>query len=219
MKKIIIIFSILLIINITTTKKYPDPLEELINGLPGDSYGVILGKLIDYLKKLLGPILPLNDAELRDLTERLRELKRVELSITSAELQNRANQVAIINKQTGGEWKAKLNLESLLPEKYQRILCGLKQVYKGSKAPRSKRASKGVTKRIVSCTYKRDFDVRDKWSCCKQIISYIPNQGFCGSCWAVATASAYTDRYCIERAKKGLITPNITRNIFSSYDL
>uniref|UniRef100_A0A1I8AYK9 Pept_C1 domain-containing protein n=1 Tax=Meloidogyne hapla TaxID=6305 RepID=A0A1I8AYK9_MELHA len=59
----------------------------------------------------------------------------------------------------------------------------------------------------------------DKWSGCIQIISHVQHQGYCGSCWAVSTASCYTDRYCIERAKKSQSTQNVASNIFSSYDL
>ncbi|RZC33525.1 Peptidase C1 and/or Propeptide C1 domain containing protein, partial [Asbolus verrucosus] len=40
------------------------------------------------------------------------------------------------------------------------------------------------------------FDAREKWPKCASI-GKAPNQGKCGSCWAVAVASVFTDRYCI----------------------
>ncbi|CAH0390838.1 unnamed protein product [Bemisia tabaci] len=41
-----------------------------------------------------------------------------------------------------------------------------------------------------------EFDARTKWSKCASI-SHIYDQGNCGSCWAVSTASVITDRICI----------------------
>uniref|UniRef100_A0A915LR22 Peptidase C1A papain C-terminal domain-containing protein n=1 Tax=Meloidogyne javanica TaxID=6303 RepID=A0A915LR22_MELJA len=58
-----------------------------------------------------------------------------------------------------------------------------------------------------SCTYNIEFDARKQWPQCADIINIIKNQGQCGDCWAVASSSTFTDRYCIERAKKGLKTP------------
>ncbi|KAL3096432.1 hypothetical protein niasHT_028668 [Heterodera trifolii] len=49
----------------------------------------------------------------------------------------------------------------------------------------------------------RQFDAREKWPDCADIISTITDQGLCGCCWAVASASALTDRICIARRKKG----------------
>jgi cathepsin B len=41
------------------------------------------------------------------------------------------------------------------------------------------------------------FDARDKWTACKDVIGNIRNQAQCGSCWAVAAASVFSDRKCI----------------------
>ncbi|KAL3095519.1 hypothetical protein niasHS_004125 [Heterodera schachtii] len=49
----------------------------------------------------------------------------------------------------------------------------------------------------------RQFDARKKWPGCADIISTITDQGLCGCCWAVASASTLTDRICIARLKKG----------------
>lgn len=45
-----------------------------------------------------------------------------------------------------------------------------------------------------SATIPASFDAREKWPEC---IQPIRDQGSCGSCWAFATASATTDRFCI----------------------
>ncbi|CAJ0944528.1 unnamed protein product, partial [Mesorhabditis belari] len=41
------------------------------------------------------------------------------------------------------------------------------------------------------------FDSREKWSNCPSI-SYVPNQGGCGSCYAVAAVGVAADRACIQ---------------------
>ncbi|RZC38574.1 Peptidase C1 and/or Propeptide C1 domain containing protein [Asbolus verrucosus] len=51
------------------------------------------------------------------------------------------------------------------------------------------------------------FDAREKWPYCESI-GTIRNQGFCGSCWAVASAAVISDRMCIEN--KGKIAPHIS---------
>ncbi|RZF45695.1 hypothetical protein LSTR_LSTR004990 [Laodelphax striatellus] len=56
-----------------------------------------------------------------------------------------------------------------------------------------------------------EFDSRTKWPYCKSI-AHIRDQSYCGSCWAFATTSALTDRFCI--ATKGQYKP-----ILSSEDL
>ncbi|KAL7077052.1 hypothetical protein ACQ4LE_004036 [Meloidogyne hapla] len=71
----------------------------------------------------------------------------------------------------------------------------------------------------AACRYITDFDSRNQWPRCKDIINRVVHQGGCDACWAVSTASAYTDRYCIERAKKGLSTPNNASYQFSALDI
>ncbi|XP_055341482.1 uncharacterized protein LOC129590341 [Paramacrobiotus metropolitanus] len=46
------------------------------------------------------------------------------------------------------------------------------------------------------------FDAREKWSQCKSI-SDIRDQGGCGSCWAMASASVLSDRICISELAAG----------------
>jgi cathepsin B len=41
------------------------------------------------------------------------------------------------------------------------------------------------------------FDAVQAWPECKGVIGLIQDQSACGSCWAVSTASAMSDRLCI----------------------
>ncbi|CAL8105585.1 unnamed protein product [Calicophoron daubneyi] len=54
-----------------------------------------------------------------------------------------------------------------------------------------------------------EFDARQQWPNCISIKT-IWNQGECGSCWAVASASAMGDRYCVR---------NQGNLVLSAYDL
>lgn len=42
-----------------------------------------------------------------------------------------------------------------------------------------------------------EFDVRTQWPACVNVFNNIRNQAQCGSCWAVAAASVFSDRKCI----------------------
>lgn len=53
---------------------------------------------------------------------------------------------------------------------------------------------------------------KDKWTECAQTINSVPDQGYCGSCWAVASAATMTDRLCISTGAKD-------KRIISSQDL
>lgn len=48
-----------------------------------------------------------------------------------------------------------------------------------------------------------NFDSREAWPKCAEIIDRIEDQSLCGSCWAVSSAAAFSDRVCI--ASKGEI--------------
>jgi cathepsin B len=52
----------------------------------------------------------------------------------------------------------------------------------------------------------------NKWTECAQTINTVPDQGYCGSCWAVASASTMTDRLCIS-------TGGQDKRIISAQDL
>jgi len=91
----------------------------------------------------------------------------------------------------------------------RKLLCGVNS--KSPKTPVStpnfRTNSKIRSKRSnPSCTYNIEFDSRKQWPQCADMINIVKNQGQCGDCWAIASSSVFTDRYCIERAKKGLKT-------------
>uniref|UniRef100_A0A915N6V0 Peptidase C1A papain C-terminal domain-containing protein n=1 Tax=Meloidogyne javanica TaxID=6303 RepID=A0A915N6V0_MELJA len=113
-----------------------------------------------------------------------------------------------INGLTGGVWTAEVNAISRLPLIEQKKLCGTiipeeNRNHSQAEPPKVEGTVKG------SCTTKIEFDARTKWS----------DQGQCGSCWAVSTASTYTDRYCIARAKKGQKTGTDAGSQFSALDV
>uniref|UniRef100_A0A914MKE4 Peptidase C1A papain C-terminal domain-containing protein n=1 Tax=Meloidogyne incognita TaxID=6306 RepID=A0A914MKE4_MELIC len=123
-----------------------------------------------------------------------------------------------INGLTGGVWTAEVNAISRLPLIEQKKLCGTiipeeNRNHSQAEPPKVEGTVKG------SCTTKIEFDARTKWSGCSAIIGRIQDQGQCGSCWAVSTASTYTDRYCIARAKKGQKTGTDAGSQFSALDV
>lgn len=52
------------------------------------------------------------------------------------------------------------------------------------------------------------FEAAEQWPACESVINQIRDQGQCGSCWAVSTASASSDRMCI--ATNGTITLSLS---------
>ncbi|KAK6021616.1 papain family cysteine protease [Ostertagia ostertagi] len=51
------------------------------------------------------------------------------------------------------------------------------------------------------------FDARERWPNCPSLFQIVDQAG-CGSCWALSTASAISDRLCINT--KGALTVNIS---------
>ncbi|XP_072379756.1 cathepsin B-like [Diabrotica undecimpunctata] len=61
------------------------------------------------------------------------------------------------------------------------------------------------------------FDARENWKACSDVISTVVDQSSCGSCWAVAAASAMSDRRCIASEGK-LKVPVSAENLLSCCD-
>jgi len=63
-------------------------------------------------------------------------------------------------------------------------------------------------------TLPASFDLRTAYPSCWSI-SYVRNQGKCGSCWAVASMSSLSDRFCIKKST----TSNVQQREYSIEDL
>jgi len=51
------------------------------------------------------------------------------------------------------------------------------------------------------------FDARQNWTECSDVIGTITNQDICGSCWAMASSSVLSDRVCIATGVKQRLSP------------
>ncbi|KAF7634006.1 Pept_C1 domain-containing protein [Meloidogyne graminicola] len=170
--------------------------------------------------------------EIAELLENLKLLAEMGIKLTKEQLIKKAKEVESINNATKGLWEAKLTFQHLLPIEYQQALCGTLPPDYYPEEPTTTTISyepygddgsdddnEYKRDKRQACTYKTDFDVRTKWPKCVSFINNVVNQGQCGSCWAVSSASAFSDCYCIERAKKGLNTPLTPSNTFSALDV
>jgi hypothetical protein len=85
-----------------------------------------------------------------------------------------------------------------------KMLCGVKR--------REKKVipTRVFTEKELALTLPSSFDASEQWPQCPTI-THIRDQSACGSCWAVAAASAISDRYCT--------LGNITERIISAENL
>jgi len=60
------------------------------------------------------------------------------------------------------------------------------------------------------------FDARDEFSYCSPVISSISDQGQCGSCWAMASAAAFSDRACIVNKSTDNFSPQYMVDCYMS---
>lgn len=61
------------------------------------------------------------------------------------------------------------------------------------------------TLQVEDADIPEQFDAREAWPHCANIIGHIRDQSKCGSCWAFATTEAFNDRYCIATGDNGTI--------------
>ncbi|CAG9786125.1 unnamed protein product [Diatraea saccharalis] len=90
-------------------------------------------------------------------------------------------------------WIAGRNFHKKTPLKNIYVLMGTYRDYHNTHreyTPRRNYTSLGKRR------YPKNFDARNHWQHCPSL-NDIRDQGSCGSCWAVAAASAMTDRGCI----------------------
>jgi len=52
-------------------------------------------------------------------------------------------------------------------------------------------------KKISTLSLPTDFDARQQWPKCANVIGHIRDQAACGSCWAFGSTEAFNDRLCI----------------------
>jgi len=99
--------------------------------------------------------------------------------------------IEYVNKQ--GKWQAKKNprFEGKTKEQLKTYLGAIK---KSSRQARRGAPGKSPAQRN---DVPDSFDALEAWPQCAGVISLIQDQSACGSCWAVSTMSAASDRLCI----------------------
>jgi len=93
-------------------------------------------------------------------------------------------------------WKAGVNFDPNTPKEHIVKLLGSKGVQIVNHENIHTYKTHDPAYDSVSGNIPKKFDARRKWRNCKTI-GAIRDQGNCGSCWAVATSSAFADRLCI----------------------
>ncbi|CAH1102449.1 unnamed protein product [Psylliodes chrysocephalus] len=93
-----------------------------------------------------------------------------------------------INSQQNN-WKAGKNFDKNIPiSEIKKLLGARKRISKSKLNP---------TVHSKDIEIPESFDARTNWPKCSKVIGEIADQSDCGSCWAVSTASAISDRRCI----------------------
>jgi len=93
-------------------------------------------------------------------------------------------------------WKAGVNFNPKTPKENILKLLGSKGVQIPNKENSHMYKKEDAAYNKVSKRIPKKFDARKEWRNCNTI-GAIRDQGNCGSCWAVATSSAFADRLCV----------------------
>ncbi|CAH1109809.1 unnamed protein product [Psylliodes chrysocephalus] len=98
-----------------------------------------------------------------------------------------------INSQQN-HWKAGKNFDETIPISEFKKLMGVREaISKSRRTP---------TVHSKDIEIPESFDARTNWPECSKVIGEIVDQSACGSCWAVSTTSAISDRRCIASGGK-----------------
>lgn len=120
----------------------------------------------------------------------------------------------IVNKvnSANGVWQAGLNFPHFISsDRLKKLMGTILETHEDDKENNSQDL---FVEYALNESIPDEFDSRENWPECKDVINHIRDQGPCGSCWAVAAASTFSDRICI--AKKNL---NDTRISISAEDI
>ncbi|XP_060868981.1 cathepsin B-like [Metopolophium dirhodum] len=93
-------------------------------------------------------------------------------------------------------WKAGVNFHPSTPKEDILKLLGSKGVQIPTKANYKMYKSEDSNYENLFGRIPKKFDARKKWRKCNTI-GAVRDQGNCGSCWALATSSAFADRLCV----------------------
>jgi len=121
---------------------------------------------------------------------------------------SRQEMVDVINNQKESTWKAKLHprFANMNNEQIKKLL-GAKKRHENPRKHLFKPQPKFSGD---PNTIPKEFDSRTNWPKCTDVISVIPDQSSCGSCWAVSAASVMSDRVCI--GSQGAVKTPISSN-------
>jgi cathepsin B len=115
-----------------------------------------------------------------------------------------------VNSASDSSWVAGLN-ERFVGKNLDdaKILCGLSPITFGLRfGSTGESVGAPAPKPQNNIRLPKNFDAREQWGAMCPSLMHVPDQSGCGSCWAVAAASAITDRTCI--ASNGTITTHLS---------
>ncbi|KAH7699884.1 Protein Y65B4A.2, partial [Aphelenchoides avenae] len=130
-----------------------------------------------------------------------KEVHKRELNETNTYMKSLVDRV---NSCTNCRWKAKFNPFGMKTKDYNyKTLKNVTAVKEYVAHLESMFKSERMKKHLAELleypveSLPRHFDAREKWPLCKSL-HYVPNQGGCGSCYAVSSMTVASDRACVQ---------------------